>query len=231
MIICQAFILKVLERIETVKSLPWGDPETYNEFFLIETLKWYEEKMKELDKFYDKDCKEYKEKLDYNSQVARLLIHEFVYNCFDKENSYKFHYFMFVDRCRDKDLDEEDYNVISPFEVWKVHEEIAKEIEKKKRSKRIKRRLRKLPVKCMVDIKLLNYKFAQMNRWFVWHMSFVYFDNKIDRFGDWHTSVWFRWSRDHIMDCNNPDNADWNSKGKLKYVRDELRSIRRWLEE
>ena len=83
----------------------------------------------------------------------------------------------------------------------------------------------------MADIHLLNYKFHQTNRWSVWHESFVYFDNKIDRFGNWHTSVRFRWSRDHVKNCNNPDNADWNSKDKLKYVRDELRSIRRWLEE
>ena len=59
MLICQSFILKVLDRIETVNSLPWGEPKTYNEYFLIAALEWYEERLKELSKLFDKDCKEY----------------------------------------------------------------------------------------------------------------------------------------------------------------------------
>lgn len=229
MMICQSFILKVLDRVETVKALPWGDPQTYNEYFLIGALEWYEERLKELSKLFDKDCKEYKERQVWYEQVARLLICEFAYNCFDKENSYKFHDYIFGEDCRKKE--EDDYDVISPDEVWKAHEEVAKMIVRKKRSKKVKRSLRRLPVKCMVEINLLNYKFANLNRWFVWHLAWVCFDNKIDPFGNWHTSVWFRWDRDHVIDCNNPDKADWDTRHKLKYAREELRSIERWLEE
>ena len=226
MIICQAFILKVLERIETVKSLPWGDPETYNEFFLIETLKWYEEEVKELDKFYDKDCEEYKEKLDYNSQVARLLIHEFVYNCFDKENSYKFHDFIFGKRYFF--MGPWDDSVIHRENVWGLQETLANRVEEEKRRKGIEGSLKRIPVKCMADINLLIPKFTGENIHFC---SFIHLDNKVDKFGNWNTSVHFIADKDHINEDCLPDKAGWNTKDKIKYVEEELRSLQKWLEE
>lgn len=221
MIICQSFILQVLTEKVPLKSFPWGKPSTYNEYFLIRTLEWYEEKLKELSKLYEEDSQEYKERQVWYEQIARLLIVEFVYNCFDKKNSYKFHDYIFGEDCRKKE--NENYDVISPDEVWNAHEEVA--------GKLITRQCKRIPVKCMVEINLLNYKFANLNRWFVWHLTWMYLDNKIDRFGNWHTSVWFRRDRDYVIDCYDPDNADWDSKNKLKYVRSELRSIERWLEE
>lgn len=224
MLICQNFILEVLLRKELVKSLPWGDPKTYNEYFLMETLKWYEEEVKKLDELYDKDSYKYKEKLDYKSQVARLLIFEFVYNCFDKENSYKFHDFMFGKRDFKGPWDD---SVIYRENVWAFHEVIANRVEAEKKRKGIEGSLKRIPVKCMTEINLLIPKFTNENIHF---NSYVHLDNKVDKFGNWHTSVHFIADREHILaDCY-PDKGDRDYKNKIKNVEEELRSLQKLLE-
>lgn len=227
MLVCQNFILDVLLKNKPVNSLPWGDPETYNEFFLIETLKWYEETMEEMEEMLGKDSQEYKEMQPWKNQLARLLIFEFVYNCFDEENSYKFHDFMFG-KMRKNLYGPVSWSVIYRTDVWGTQQFIAKRVNAQKRSKDIKGSLKRIPVNCMSKINLLIPKFINENIHFC---SYIHLDNKIDKFGNWHTSVHFIKDREHILGDCYADKADRNTEDKIKDVEEELRSIQKWLEE
>ena len=70
----------------------------------------------------------------------------------------------------------------------------------------------------MADINLLIPKFTGENINFC---SFIHLDNKVDKFGNWHTSVHFIADKDHINEDCLPDKAGWNTKDKIKYVEED----------